>query len=247
MISCPVCSERAADGSRYCPKCGGVLQPGSVDPTRTSYPRDEHQRSPSTPFDEGRFLPGTVVANRYRIYGLLGRGGMGEVYRADDLKLGQVVALKFLPRDIETDGARRARFLNEVKIARQISHANVCRVYDVGDIDGRHFLSMEYVDGEDMAALLRRIGHLPKDKAVQISRQICAGLAAAHEQGVLHRDLKPANVMIDGRGRAKITDFGLAVLGVGDGHERGAGTPAYMAPEQLAGGEATVQSDVYAL
>src|SRR5262245_35045849 len=248
MISCPVCSERAADGSRYCPKCGGVLQPGSVDPTRTSYPRDEHQRSPSTPFDEGRFLPGAVVAGRYRIYGLLGRGGMGEVYRADDLRLGQRVALKFLPPDVETDGARRTRFLNEVKIARQISHANVCRVYDVGDVDGRQFLSMEYVDGEDLAALLRRIGHLPKEKAVQIARQLCAGLAAAHEQGVLHRDLKPANVMIDGRGRAKITDFGLAVLGEAqDGEERGAGTPAYMAPEQHNGGAATVRSDLYSL
>src|SRR5215470_5801994 len=105
MIICPSCSQRAADGSRYCPKCGGALESESVDPTRTSSP----QRSPSMPFDEGRFLPGTVVANRYRIYGLLGRGGMGEVYRADDLKLGQVVALKFLPGDFETDAARRAR------------------------------------------------------------------------------------------------------------------------------------------
>jgi serine/threonine-protein kinase len=170
---------------------------------------------------------------------------MGEVYRADDLKLGQSVALKFLPREVEMDGARQARFLNEVKIARQISHANVCRVYDVADVDGRQFLSMEYVDGEDLAGLVRRIGHLPKDKAVQIARQLCAGLAAAHEQGVLHRDLKPANVMIDGRGRAKITDFGLAVLG--EDREHGAGTLAYMAPEQLAGEAATVKSDLYAL
>jgi predicted Ser/Thr protein kinase len=241
MISCPACSEPAPDGSRYCPKCAHGLEP-----TRTSYSRRERERSESTPFDGGRFLPGTVVVNRYRIYGLLGRGGMGEVYRADDLKLGQSVALKFLPREVEMDGARRTRFLNEVKIARQISHANVCRVYDVGDVEGRHFLSMEYIDGEDLAGLIRRIGHLPKDKAVQIARQLCAGLAAAHEQGVLHRDLKPANVMIDGRGRARITDFGLAVLG--EGSERGgAGTPAYMAPEQLAGEAATVQSDIYAL
>jgi serine/threonine-protein kinase len=247
QIVCATCSERAPDGSRYCAKCGSALTQGSVDPTRTSYPRVEPERAASTPFDEGRFLPGTVVAGRYRIYGLIGRGGMGEVYRGDDLKLGQSVALKFLPRDVETDGARRARFLEEVKIARQISHPNVCRVYHVGDVDGRHFLSMEYVDGEDLAALLRRIGHLPKEKAVQIARQLCAGLAAAHEQGVLHRDLKPANVMIDGRGRAKITDFGLAVLGERDAQDQGAGTPAYMAPELLAGGAATVKSDLYAL
>src|SRR5262249_32416734 len=145
------------------------------------------------PSSGGRFLPGTVLAGRYRILGLLGRGGMGEVYRADDLKLGQAVALKFLPANVEKDGDRLQRFLNEVKIARQISHPNVCRVYDVGEVDGHHFLSMEYVDGEDLSSLLRRIGRLPQDKAVQIARELCLGLAAAHEQGILHRDLKPAN------------------------------------------------------
>ncbi len=173
---------------------------------------------------------------------------MGEVYRADDLKLGQSVALKFLPRSVERDEERRSRFLTEVRLARQISHPNVCRVHDVGDIGGRHFISMEYVDGEDLATLLRRIGRLPRDKAVQIARQLCAGLAAAHEQGILHRDLKPANVMIDGRGKAKITDFGLAeVAGETDAAGAGAGTPTYMAPEQLAGSPATVRSDLYAL
>jgi serine/threonine-protein kinase len=173
---------------------------------------------------------------------------MGEVYRADDLKLGQAVALKFLPAIVENDAARLQRFLNEAKIARQISHPNVCRVYDVGEVNGHHYLSMEYVDGEDLASLLRRIGRLPKDKAVQISRQLCAGLAAAHEQGILHRDLKPANVMIDGRGRARITDFGLATLaGTVRADEVGAGTALYMAPEQRAGKDVTVRSDLYSL
>ena len=200
------------------------------------------------PSSSGRFIPGTVLADRYRILGLLGRGGMGEVYRADDLKLGQAVALKFLPGNVEKDAGRLQRFLNEVKIARQISHPNVCRVYDVGEVDEHHYLSMEYVDGEDLASLLRRIGRLPNDKAVQISRELCLGLAAAHEQGILHRDLKPANVMIDGRGRAKIADFGLATLAEDvDGAEVGAGTPAYMAPEQRAGKEVTVRSDIYSL
>jgi serine/threonine-protein kinase len=189
-----------------------------------------------------------MLAGRYRIVGLIGRGGMGEVYRADDLKLGQPVALKFLPPALNRDGVRLARFLNEVKVARQVSHANVCRVFDVGEHESQHYLSMEYVDGEDLASLLRRIGHLPKDKAVQISRQLCAGLAAAHEQGIVHRDLKPANVMIDGRGRAKITDFGLSGIAEGfEGDEIRAGTPAYMAPEQLAGKEVTSRSDIYSL
>ena len=189
-----------------------------------------------------------VLAERYRIIGLLGRGGMGEVYRADDLRLGQPVALKFLPKALADDPVRRERFYAEVRIARQVSHPNICRVYDIGELDGRHFLTMEYIDGEDLASLLKRIGHLPGDKALDVARQLCAGLAAAHDKGVLHRDLKPANVMIDGRGRVRITDFGLAVaageeLPSGDA----SGTPAYMAPEQFAGKGASVRSDIYAL
>jgi serine/threonine-protein kinase len=142
-----------------------------------------------------RFLPGTIVAGRYRVVGLVGRGGMGEVYRADDLKLGQTVALKFLPRDVDRDPARLERFLNEVRLALRITHPNVCRVHDIGEVEGKHFISMEYVDGEDLASLLRRIGRLPEERGVEIARQTCAGLAAAHEEGILHRDLKPGNVI----------------------------------------------------
>jgi eukaryotic-like serine/threonine-protein kinase len=195
-----------------------------------------------------RFIPGTVLANRYRIIALLGKGGMGEVYRADDLKLSQSVALKFLPEKLAQDRNMLERFHREVRIARQISHPNICRVFDIGEVEDQHFLSMEYIDGEDLATLLRRIGRLPSDKAVEIASQLCGGVRAAHQEGVLHRDLKPANVMIDGRGRAKITDFGLA--GLSDefkGNEVRAGTPAYMAPEQLAGKEVTVKSDIYSL
>jgi serine/threonine-protein kinase len=205
--------------------------------------------------DDSRFLPGTVLAERYRVIGVVGRGGMGEVYRADDLKLGQTVALKFLPEGLEQDSSRLARFFNEVRTARQVTHPNVCRVYDTGEVgpstgsgQGHHFISMEYVDGEDLGSLLRRIGRLPREKAVQIARQLCAGLAAAHEQGILHRDLKPANVMVDGRGRVRITDFGLAGLATAfEGAEIRAGTPSYMAPEQLAGKQVSVRSDIYAL
>ncbi|MFN7984213.1 MAG: serine/threonine-protein kinase [Vicinamibacterales bacterium] len=192
------------------------------------------------------FTPGEVVAGRYRMIGLLGRGGMGEVYRADDLTLGTSVALKFLPADTDRDQAALARFQAEVRIARQVSHPHVCRVFDIGTVGNRTFLTMEFVDGEDLATLLRRIGRLPAPKAVELGRQICAGLAAAHEQGVLHRDLKPANIMVDGHGRARITDFGLAVAGAATTAEF-AGTPAYMAPELLAGHPASTRSDIYAL
>ena len=194
--------------------------------------------------DHGRFPPGTVLGGRYRVIGRLGRGGMGEVYRADDLKLGQPVALKFLPPDVDRDPARLTQLHTEVRMARQVSHPNVCRVYDIDEIDGHTFLSMEYVDGEDLASLLRRIGHFPQERGLELARQICAGLASAHERGVVHRDLKPANVMLDSAGRVRITDFGLAGL---TGEALRAGTPAYMAPEQLAGGEVTARSDIYAL
>jgi hypothetical protein len=173
---------------------------------------------------------------------------MGEVYRADDLKLRQAVALKFLPPKLAQDPVRRERFFAEVRITRQLSHPNITRVYDIGEIDGRHFLSMEFIDGEDLASLIRRIGHLSNEKALDIARQLAAGLAAAHERGVLHRDLKPANIMLDGHGRVRITDFGLAIA-QGDETQAAeiAGTPAYMAPEQLAGKGATVRSDMYSL
>jgi serine/threonine-protein kinase len=173
---------------------------------------------------------------------------MGEVYRAEDLKLTQVVAIKFLPEALSQDPAALARFHAEVRTARQVSHPNVCRVFDIGEADGVLFLTMEYVDGEDLASVVRRIGRLSPDKATEVARQICAGLAAAHERGVIHRDLKPANVMLDGAGKIRITDFGLASIAASiKGADARAGTPAYMAPEQLAGREVTAKSDIYSL
>jgi len=198
--------------------------------------------------DEGRFLPGTLLGGRYRILTLLGRGGMGEVYRAMDLTLGQSVALKFLPEEASRNQRLLERFHGEVRVARVVSHPNVCRVYDIGQVEGMPFISMEYVDGEDLASLLTRIGRLPADKAVETGRKLCAGLAAAHDRSVIHRDLKPQNIMIDKRGEVVIMDFGLAAIASElTGPEARNGTPAYMSPEQIKGAVVTARSDIYAL
>jgi predicted Ser/Thr protein kinase len=246
MVQCPKCSARNLPDSRFCSSCAQPLSAPSQMPTADAFQAGPIISSNSVP--TGGFTPGTILAGRYRIIGLLGRGGMGEVYRADDLKLGQPVALKFLPPQFAEDSVRRERFFAEVRITRQLAHPNICRVYDIAEIDGRHFLSMEYIDGEDLASLIKRIGHLTSEKALDIARQLAAGLAAAHERGVLHRDLKPANIMLDGHGRVRITDFGLAIAAEDETQAAEiAGTPAYMAPEQLAGKGATVRSDIYSL
>jgi serine/threonine-protein kinase len=259
MPACSSCGSELAEQNRFCPVCGApagsdafatqtVAAAAAPRRAPSSSGRTATRSSSSRSAQEGRFAPGAVLAGRYRIVALLGKGGMGEVYRADDLQLDQAVALKFLPESLSENENAAARFRNEVRTARQVSHPNVCRVYDLTQIEGLLVLSMEYVDGEDLGSLLRRIGRLPGDKALEIARKLCAGLAAAHEKGVLHRDLKPSNVMLDARGQVLLTDFGLAGLaGEIEGSEVRNGTPAYMAPEQLAGLEVTVKSDIYAL
>ncbi|HYI13278.1 MAG TPA: serine/threonine-protein kinase [Thermoanaerobaculia bacterium] len=216
------------------------------DQTKTARLGTDARTSSHPRQDGAQFAPGTMVAGRYRISSILGAGGMGEVYRADDVKLGQTVALKFLPARLARDPVLLGRLHDEVRVGLQVTHPNVCRVYDIVDWEGAQFVAMEYVDGEDLSRLLRRIGRLAHDKAVDIARGITAGLIAAHAKGILHRDLKPANVMVDARGDARVMDFGLA-LAAGEDDGTISGTPAYMAPEQLAGAPATVQSDLYSL
>jgi serine/threonine-protein kinase len=249
MKRCSACGAGVALAARYCPACGEAQIDSS--PLQTTPPPTAVTSVPGVvagnQANEGRFLPGAVLAGRYRLVALLGRGGMGEVYRADDLRLGQPVALKFLPDALARDVESRARFYAELRVGRQVAHPNVCRLYDLVELDGHQCLSMEYVDGEDLAGLLHRIGRLPADKAIEIGRDVCAGLAAAHDRGVIHRDLKPANVMVDGQGRARITDFGIAALVDRVEGEAFAGTPAYMAPELFEGAPASVQSDLFAL
>jgi serine/threonine-protein kinase len=251
---CGACRALVPAGGRFCSACGAPIVTDDLPTLSSPAPspgpagsRDTASARSAARAAEARFVPGTVLAGRYRIVALLGKGGMGEVYRADDLTLGQPVSLKFLPDTARTE-EMLDRFRGEVRTARRVSHRNVCRVYDIGEAEGHHFISMEYVDGEDLASLLKRIGRLPPDKATDVARRICAGLAAAHEKGVLHRDLKPANVMLDREGQVVITDFGLAALAdeVPE-HDARSGTPRYMAPEQLERGEVTARSDIYAL
>ena len=244
MPTCIRCLGIVAPDARFCPACG-------AEQTRSGQEKTALESSApsgvSPGVAPGGFAPGQILAERYRVVGLLGKGGMGEVYRADDLKLGQVVALKFLPDETTGDPSALERFRAEVRTARQVSHPNVCRVYDIGESDGRQFLTMEYVDGEDLASLLRRIGRLPGGKALDVARQLCAGLAAIHDCGVLHRDLKPANVMLDGHGRVRITDFGVARSAGEVAPGELAGTLVFMAPELFEGRPYSVQSDLFAL
>ena len=190
------------------------------------------------------FGTGDVFATRYRMITRIGGDGGGDVWRADDLVLETPVALKL----IYSDGPdARIQILNEVRLARQITHPAICRVFDVGEAEGAVFYSMELVRGEDLATLLKRVGRLPSEKVVDIGRQLCAGLAAAHAKGVLHRDLRPASVLIDNDGLVRITDFGVSV-GRKGGSEKGTGSPGYLAPEQRGHGEPlSERTDVYAL
>ena len=231
MPACPTCTTELPDSAEVCPRCatplpwaagvtrlsgpdGHVTAPVSDSPVRTGHTKPSTKSSgwltSTDAIDHGRFSPGTLLDSRYRIVGRLGRGGMGEVYRADDLKLGQPVALKFLPEEVDRDPARLTQLHSEVRMARQVSHPNVCRVYDIDEYEGHTFLSMEYVDGEDLASLLRRIGRFPARARARGRAADLRGTAAAHDRGVVHRDLKPANIMVDGSGRIRITDFGLA-------------------------------------
>jgi eukaryotic-like serine/threonine-protein kinase len=200
--------------------------------------------SPPVPDAQRSFAPGFVFAMRYRMVTRLGRGGMGDVWRADDLMLETPVALKLIR---STSQAGRERLLQEVRLARRVTHPAVVRVFDVGEADDEVFFSMELVEGQDLSTLLRHAGRLAPDRVVSVARQLCAGLQAAHSEGVLHRDLKPANVLVDLQGRVRITDFGIAVTAGAAG--RGiAGTPRYMAPEQrIAGATLSPQTDLYSL
>ncbi|UCC83804.1 MAG: protein kinase [Gemmatimonadota bacterium] len=193
---------------------------------------------------------GTTFANRYEVMEQLGSGGMGEVYRVLDTEIDEEVALKLLRPEITLDPQLVERFRNELKLARRISHPNVCRVYDIGEHEGLYYITMEFVPGEDLLSVLRRSGPLDPAQLISVARQVCEGLAEAHRLDVIHRDLKPQNVLVDEHGRAHVMDFGIARhLGSAGMTETGLviGTPEYMSPEQIEGMGVDARSDIYSI
>ncbi len=240
-MKCPKCETVNPADSKFCKECATRL-PSS------DKPQISITRTLETTADE--LARGTVFAGRYEIIEELGAGGMGRVYRVFDKKLDEEVALKFLRPEIGADKRIVERFRNELKIARKITHQNVCRMHDLGEEGKTLYITMEYVRGEDLKSMVHRTGQLTAGKAVLIARQVAEGLGQAHKLGVVHRDLKPGNVMIDKDGNAKIMDFGIArsLRGAGTTAEGAIiGTPEYISPEQVEGKEADQRADIYAL
>ncbi len=247
MSRCPNCSVENADTQHFCGECGTPLPAAQpAQPTR-SYPEggQPEERTPSDLF------PGALFARRYQVIEELGVGGMGRVFRVLDRKLDEEIALKLIKPGITTDRSVLARFSSELKLARQVVHRNVARMFDLNEEDRVPFITMEYVRGENLKRLIRKVGRLAPGQAIPIACQICDGLAEAHRLGIVHRDLKPQNVMIDEDGQAKIMDFGLALLltspGSKDATGSRSGTPAYISPEQVGGSPADGRSDLYSL
>ncbi|MDH5704932.1 MAG: protein kinase [Candidatus Aminicenantes bacterium] len=193
---------------------------------------------------------GSTFADRYQVIEELGKGGMGRIYKVYDTKIDEKIALKLVDVETAADKKTLERFSNELKLARKVSHRNVCRMFDLGEEQGIHYITMEFVPGEDLKNSITRIGPLTPGKAISIAKQICKGLAEAHKLGVIHRDLKPQNVMIDSEGNARIMDFGIARTLKGEGITADGvviGTPEYMSPEQVEGKEVDPRTDIYAL
>jgi serine/threonine protein kinase/tetratricopeptide (TPR) repeat protein len=241
-MRCPRCHTDNPEETRFCGRCGVPL-PGATGPGLSST-----VLMTSAPLSE--LIPGETFAGRYQVIEDLGKGGMGRVYKVYDTEVREKLALKLLNPEIASDERTIERFRGELRLARAISHRNVCRMHDLGREGETYFITMEYVPGEDLKSLIHRIGILPVGKAVSIARQVCEGLEEAHRVGVIHRDLKPQNIMIDRDGNARIMDFGIArsVKGKGiTGTNVLIGTPEYMSPEQVEGKEAGPRSDLYSL
>jgi serine/threonine-protein kinase len=238
---CPKCQAENPETSFFCSSCGTKLEGAkefSLLKTETLQASREELNT------------GSTFAGRYQIIEELGKGGMGRVYKVYDQEVQAKMALKLIKPEVAADKTTIDRFRNELRIARDISHKNICRMYDLGREGGHYFITMEYVSGEDLKSFIRRSRQLVVGTAVSIAKQVCDGLAEAHRVGVVHRDLKPGNIMIDHEGDAKIMDFGIArsvaVKGI-TGAGMIIGTPEYMSPEQVEAKDVDARSDIYSL
>jgi serine/threonine protein kinase/tetratricopeptide (TPR) repeat protein len=245
-MKCSRCHFENAADTHFCANCGAPLSPGRKTPTPAPAPGPTLTASISL----GELVSGTTFGGRYRICDELGRGGMGRVYKAIDREINEAVALKILNPEIGFDEKMIDRFRNELRLARRISHKNVCRIHDLGVAEGIYFISMEYIPGDNLKSIIRMMGPLSTARTLSIAGQVCDGMAEAHGLGIIHRDLKTANIMIDREGNAHVMDFGIARAAVAEGlTDRGTmiGTPEYMAPEQIEGENVDQRADIYSL
>jgi serine/threonine protein kinase/predicted esterase len=239
-VNCPKCRSEILDDSRYCGRCGTqirAIDDGSPTFTQTLV----------TP--TAGITVGSMLAGKYHILEEIGHGGMGIVYKAEDLKLKRMVALKFLPQESSSNPEARERFVQEARAAAALSHPNICTIHEVDEKEGKPFIVMEYVEGEDLRQKVRR-GPLPLEEALDIMIQVTEGLEKAHQKGIVHRDIKSANIMVTESGQAKIMDFGLAKLRGGSsltGEGATIGTVAYMSPEQARGDKVDGRADIWSL
>jgi serine/threonine protein kinase/Tfp pilus assembly protein PilF len=257
-IRCPKCHAEVSDDSRFCSRCGTLLRSvRGPDPTdagsdpRSGRPSEgipDLTKTIEAPTDE--LTTGSTFAGRYQIIEELGKGGMGRVYKALDTKINEKIALKLIKPEIAEDKKTIERFSNELRLARKIRHKNVCGMFDLGEEKGSHYITMEFIPGEDLRSSIRRFGQLTIGKSISIAKQICEGLSEAHRLGVVHRDLKSSNIMIDKEGNVRIMDFGIArsleTKGI-TGSGVMIGTPEYMSPEQVEGKDVDQRSDIYSL
>jgi TolB-like protein/Tfp pilus assembly protein PilF/predicted Ser/Thr protein kinase len=244
LTKCPNCSGENTDTQRFCGECGTPL-PSSVRIIPAPRESDETLLLPTA-----ELPPGTLFARRYQVIEELGAGGMGRVYRVRDKKIDEEIALKVIRPDVASDRGALERFSSELKLARQVVHRNVARMFDLNEEGQVPFITMEYVRGENLKRLVRKVGRLAPGQAIPIACQICSGLEEAHRLGIVHRDLKPQNVMIDEDGQARILDFGLARLLAGrtaDERISRSGTPAYISPEQVQRLPVDGRSDLYSV
>ena len=240
-MQCPHCRFENVPDNRFCGNCATLLRPEQPAPISAT-------RAAGALVPE--ITPGSVFAGRYQICDELGRGGMGRVYKALDREIGEAIALKVLSPEISRDDRMIERFRNELKLARRISHKNVCRLFDLGNCDGTYFITMEYVPGDNLKNIIRMTGPLSPARALAIAGQVCDGMAEAHRLGVVHRDLKSSNIMVDREGSARVMDFGIARAAETRGlTDRGTfiGTPENMAPEQIDGIDVDHRADIYSL